>query len=192
MEHKNEEADKIINNHLTFAMVAGAIPVPLADVAAVTAIQMDMLSQLAKLYEVDFSKETGKSLVASLVGTSVGTSLGRMGASAVKAIPGIGTILGIGSQVVLSGATTFAIGKVFQGHFQQEGSVVDFSVQAVKEKFEELLNIGKNVAKEKNENQSEEEIMATIAKLSELQKSGAITEAEFKKTKTELLAKLSK
>ena len=54
-EELKKNADRIINTHLGFAMVAGAIPVPIVDIAAVTAIQMDMLNQLAKTYEVDFN-----------------------------------------------------------------------------------------------------------------------------------------
>ena len=186
------KADSIINSHLGFAMVAGAIPIPIVDIVAVTAIQMDMLQQLANLYKVDFNNERGKSLVSALIGTAIGTTIGRLGASAVKSIPGIGTLLGIGSQVILSGATTYAIGKVFQSHFQNNGTLFDFSVDAMKAKFEEFLNIGKNIAKEKEKEQNEEDIISTINKLKELKDNGAITEEEYENTKKELLAKLKK
>lgn len=186
------KADSIINSHLGFAMVAGAIPVPIVDIVAVTAIQMDMLQQLANLYKVDFNNERGKSLVSALIGTAIGTTIGRLGASAVKSIPGIGTLLGIGSQVILSGATTYAIGKVFQSHFQNNGTLFDFSVDAMKAKFEEFLNIGKKIAKEKEKEQNEDDIISTINKLKELKDNGAITEEEYESTKKELLAKLKK
>ena len=191
MDSKHTQAEQIINDHMGYAMIAGAIPVPLVDVIAVTAIQMDMLKQLAELYEVDFNQERGKSLIASLVGSAIGTSIGRMGASALKAIPGIGTLLGIGSQVILSGATTFAVGKVFQTHFQNRGNLFDFNFEAMQNAFEEFLNIGKNVAKEKEEHQSKEDILNTIAKLKELVDSGVITQEEFQKTKEELLSKIA-
>ncbi len=191
MNSKEAKAEQIINDHMGYAMIAGAIPVPLVDVIAVTAIQMDMLKQLAELYEVDFNQERGKSLIASLVGSAIGTSIGRMGASALKAIPGIGTLLGIGSQVILSGATTFAVGKVFQTHFQNRGNLFDFNFEAMQNAFEEFLNIGKNVAKEKEEHQSKEDILNTIAKLKELVDSGVITQEEFQKTKEELLSKIA-
>ena len=140
----------------------------LVDILAVTAIQMDMLQQLSKLYEIDFNEERGKSLVTALVGSAIGTSIGRMGASAVKAIPEVGTALGITSQVILSGATTYAIGKVFQSHFKNQGTLFNFKPEAMKDKFVEFLNIGKQVAKEKESKQSEEDILNTIAKRKEL------------------------
>jgi len=60
MTNKREEADKIIKSHVLWAVGAGLVPLPLFDVAAVTAIQMDMLKQLAALYQVDYSTSTGK------------------------------------------------------------------------------------------------------------------------------------
>lgn len=189
-EELKKNADGIINTHLGFAMVADAVPLPIVDIAAVTAIQMDMLQQLAKLYEVDFNGERGKSIALSLIGSTFGTTLGRLGASAVKTIPGIGTILGISSQVILSGAATFAIGKVFQSHFENGGNFFDFNVRSMKEKFEEFLNIGKKVAKDQQKNKNKNDILATIEKLKELKDKGTISEEEFEKSKTELLGKL--
>ena len=40
---KEHSADGIIKSHVVWAMGGGLIPVPLFDIAAVTAIQMDML-----------------------------------------------------------------------------------------------------------------------------------------------------
>lgn len=184
------QTDVVINTHVGFAMVAGAIPIPIVDIVAVTAIQMDMLQQMSKLYQIDFNDERGKSLVSALIGTTIGTTIGRFGASAVKTIPGIGTVLGIGSQVILSGATTYAIGKVFQSHFQNNGTLFDFNIDTMKVKFEEFLNIGKKVAEDKEKTQSREEILNTLNKLMELKEKGIITEDEFNKTKWELLEKV--
>ena len=60
----------------------------------------------------------------------------------------------------------------------------------MKGKFEEFLNIGKNVAKEQQKNENKNDILATIEKLKELKDKGTISEEEFEKSKTELLGKL--
>ncbi|RQH16679.1 hypothetical protein D5R40_33865, partial [Okeania hirsuta] len=60
------------------------------DLAAVTAIQLDMLKQLANLHELDYSETSGKALVGALTGNM----MIRIGSSLFKAIPGIGTVLG--------------------------------------------------------------------------------------------------
>ena len=171
-------------------MVAGAIPFPIVDIVAVTAIQMDMLQQLATYYDIDFNSERGKSLISSLLASTIGINLGRMGASVLKVVPGIGTILGIGSQVILAGASTYAIGKIFQNHFQNDGNLFDFDVNSMIVKFEEYLESGKKVAEEKQKKTDKNDILETIDKLKELKDKGVITEAEFIKTKKELLDKL--
>ena len=55
------DTDTIIRRHVGFAMIAGAIPVPLVDIAAVTAIQLDLMKELANQYNVDYSQRTGQS-----------------------------------------------------------------------------------------------------------------------------------
>ena len=102
------EADKIVRSHVLWALGAGLMPVPLFDIAAVTALQMDMLKQLADVYEADFSKSTGKTFVSALAGSTTA----RIGASLVKAVPGVGTVLGGVSMSALSGASTYAVGQV--------------------------------------------------------------------------------
>ena len=85
---KGDEAENIITTHVVWSLGARLMPVPLFDIAAVTAVQMDMLKQLAELYEADFSKATGKTFVSALTGST----FARIGASLVKAVPGVGTI----------------------------------------------------------------------------------------------------
>lgn len=196
-EGKNEstdrsaQIDRIIRDHVMFSMAAGAIPLPLLDIAAVTAIQMDMLKQMAKRYDINFDDQVGKSIGASLTSATFGSLLGRIGASAVKTIPGIGTALGIGSQVVLAGASTFALGKVFQSHFDEDGTLFDFDAGKMRDSFRGYMRRGRDVAREMNRKRSKEDILATIERLKTMKDEGTITEQDFEATKKELLAKLA-
>ena len=187
-----KRSDAIIKQHVTFSMIAGAIPFPIVDIVAVTAIQMDMLKQLAATYGVDFNVERCKSLATSIMGATLGSFIGRLGASALKAIPGIGTLLGIGSQVVFAGASTFALGKVFQAHFESNGDLLTINLDEMKNQFEEFLKKGKKFAENLKGKQKEEDVFATIEKLKDLKDKGVITEKEFESTKKELLEKISK
>ena len=45
--------DDIIKRHVYWAIGAGLIPIPAADIAAVTAIQLDMLKQVCSFYDID-------------------------------------------------------------------------------------------------------------------------------------------
>ena len=49
-----KQADSIIRNSVVFASGAGLIPVPVVDLMAVTAVQIEMIRRLCKLYKVDF------------------------------------------------------------------------------------------------------------------------------------------
>ena len=48
---RTKHADTIIRNHIVWSMGAGMIPIPIADFFAVSAIQLDMVRQLCKLYD---------------------------------------------------------------------------------------------------------------------------------------------
>ena len=67
---KRAQADRIVREHVLWAIGAGFIPIPMADFATVTGIQVDMLNKLSGLYDVEYAASTGKSLVAALTGTT--------------------------------------------------------------------------------------------------------------------------
>ena len=138
---------------------------PIADFFAVSAIQLDMIRQLAKVYGIDFSEQAGKASITSL--TSSG--LARLGARAVKFIPGVGTILGGITMSVLSGASSYALGQVFRKHFESGGTFLDFEPSRVKKFYDEQFEKGKVIAKDVNEDkvkEGQEEI--TNAKIEEV------------------------
>lgn len=137
-----ETANSIVRNHVMWSMGAGLTPVPLVDMAAVSAVQLNMIRNLCEKYDVEYSKSLGKSLITALIGSSVA----RVGASLVKGIPIVGFILGGVSMSVLSGATTFAIGQVFISHFEANGTMENFDVESWKKIFEEQFEIGKDFA----------------------------------------------
>jgi len=194
IEKKSEEKDEIvlsksvdtiIFNHVGFAMIAGAIPVPLVDIIAVTAIQVEMLRNIAEHFNVDFNKDRVKSIISALVGASIS----KAGASTLKMIPGL-NILGTGAQVILSGATTYALGKLFEDHFQRNGDFINVNIDEMKSQFQDLLKKGKEIAEKTKKKQSKDDIFATISRLKDLKDSGAITDEEFEKTKASLLKKI--
>ena len=75
-------------------------------------------------------------------------------------------------------------------HFENNGTLTDFNVEEMKDKFHESLKQGKQVAEQMQKETGEKDILVTIEKLDRLKDSGTITEKEFEKTKKELLKKL--
>jgi len=178
--------DDIIKTHVIYAMTAGAIPVPLADFVAVSAIQYDLIQKVADFHKVDYDSNKGKTLATSIAGASVS----RIGSSIIKALPGVGTLIGIASQVIVSGATTYALGKLFDNHFANNGTLDSLNTEAVKSKYREYVEKGKDYAKNLKKNFSKDDVLSTIEKLKELKDSGAISEAEFESLKEKLLKKV--
>jgi uncharacterized protein (DUF697 family) len=123
---RNETAEKLVKRFSMWAGAAGLIPIPVADVAAVGGVQVQMLRKLSELYGVPFSENLGKSLIASLVGSVIPASSGLGIASAMKAVPFLGTTVAVLSMPALSAGATYLIGRVFIQHFASGGTLLDF------------------------------------------------------------------
>lgn len=179
-------ADRIIQDHVLYASFGGALPVPALDVAAVTAIQIDLVRALARVYEVPFDPAVGKAIVTSLTGAS----LARLGASAVKALPLVGSIPGIITQAGLSSASTYAVGQLFRGHFAEQGTLADLEPREALPKYRELVERGKDVVKSFRpvSRRSVEDTATTLERLQRLRDSAVIDEREFSQLKSDLLA----
>jgi uncharacterized protein (DUF697 family) len=193
---RSKHADTIIKNHMMWSMGAGLIPVPIADFFAVSAIQLDMVRQLCKLYEVDFKENEMKAIITAL--TSSG--LAKMGArAAIKFIPGIGSVIGGVAMSVLSGASSFALGEVFKKHFETGGTVLDLDLNRLKKVYSEKFEKGKKVAQEMKDDEkkkggfkvkdskSQEDPIEKLRELAELKKDGIISEEEFEKMKKKII-----
>jgi len=196
MENKVSHANTIVKNHIIWSMGAGFIPVPFADLFAVTAIQLDMIRQLSNLYDVDFKETSGKAIITSLSGASVA----RMGARAIKFIPGVGSIMGGVTLAVLSGASTYALGEVFKSHFENGGTFLDFDVSRIKRMYDEKFEKGKEVVKDIKKEQEEMEKKAAQAdvdplvrlkELTKMKEDGHISEEEFTLLKSKVIKDFS-
>ena len=198
MNEKTEGANSIIKNHMIWSMGAGMIPIPLADFFAVSAIQLDMIRQLCKLYDIDFKETEGKALISSLTGAG----LARLGARAIKFIPGVGSLIGGITLVILSGGSTYALGEVFKKHFETGGTILDFDPERLKKIYNEKFEKGKKYAREiqkeqkkKEEavkkvekNEADSELVNQLKELAQLKKDGIITEEEFVALKKKMLS----
>lgn len=140
------DPDAIVKKYMLWAMLAGIAP-PLVDSLAVSAIQLKLLHALANRFDVKFSENAGKSVIASLVGGlgSGAVYRSRFGYM-LKLIPVIGPAVGSVAMPIISGASTYAVGKVFVKHFESGGSFIDFDPAKAKKPFEQMFNEGKAIA----------------------------------------------
>jgi uncharacterized protein (DUF697 family) len=181
---KSLEAERIIRSHVVWAMGAGLIPLPLIDFVAVTAIQLEMLQQLARLYGANYSENMGKNFVSALTGTT----FARLAASAFKAIPGVGSFLGGAAMSIMSGASTYAVGQVAVNIFSTSGSLIDIDIDKVKTAYEDAYKKGKTYVSDlKDKEEEAADVYQKLEKLGKLKEMGVISQEEFQQKKKELL-----
>jgi len=123
---QRSRATKVVERFSFWSGVAGLLPIPFVDLAAVAALQIQMLRLISRIYDVPFSENRGKALVAGIFGTVIPVSTGVGMASVVKTIPIAGTAVGALATPALAVAATYAIGRVFIQHFASGGTLLDF------------------------------------------------------------------
>lgn len=183
-QKQSQSADMVIRNHVMWSMGAGFIPVPIADFFAVSAVQLDMVRQLCKLYDIDYKETEGKALITTLTGAS----LARLGAQAViKLLPGVGTLIGGATLAVFSGASTYALGEVFKRHFETGGTFLDFDPARLKKYYQEKFEKGKKVAKNlrKEQEKQREKVEEQVMEAEEILVEDLIMETEEEVTATD-------
>lgn len=151
-DEKSRHADTIIRNHAMWSVASGAIPIALADLAAVSAVQLDMIRQLCEVYDIDFSATRGKAMVTSITSAA----LARVGAaSVVKMVPVAGQLLGSITGGVLAGASSYALGTAFKTHLGTGGTFLDLDTDRLKRVYREQFEKGKAVVKDWQREQEE-------------------------------------
>ena len=120
-ETREQMASKLVDRFALWSGVAGLVPIPVLDAVAVGGLQIQMVRRISQIYDIDFSENRGKALIASLAGSMIPATSGIGAASVLKAIPVIGTIAGGFVMPALSAGATYAIGKAFIQHFATGG-----------------------------------------------------------------------
>ncbi len=138
-----DKAHACFKNYTMGAIAVGFVPVPLADMAALSAIQLKMIHSIANIYDVPFSKNIVKSIIGSTLGGSVAVTLALPVASFIKLIPVIGQTSGMLSTAAIGAASTYAVGKVFAEHFESGGTFLDFDEEKARAHFKALYEEGK-------------------------------------------------
>jgi uncharacterized protein (DUF697 family)/CRP-like cAMP-binding protein len=140
-------AVKVVERFALWSGVAGIIPLPFVDLAAVGSVQVLMLRRISQIYDVPFSANRGKALIASLAGVVIPASSGMGAASITKSVPVVGTAVSAVVMPALSAGATYAIGMAFIQHFASGGTLLDFNPQKYREFFKAQKELWSNRSK---------------------------------------------
>ncbi len=141
-DEKLTQANKIVRKYMLIAVAPGVVPMPLVSLGLLLSIQLSMLYKLARLYEISFSAQLGKSLVGTLIGAAFPTSLRGF------VIRNLGPIAGMLSMGIFGGASTYAVGQVFIQHFASGGTMLTFDPNKVSDYYTQQFTDGKRILRE--------------------------------------------
>jgi len=139
MSERTASAYNVVRRYVKWSAAAGLVYLPVVDIAAVTAVQLKMVHELAKLYEIPFTQDRAKAIVGSLVASvtpqlMAGAALSAL-APVLSAMPLIAPIVGIGAKPTFNAAATYALGRVFVQHFESGGTLLDMDADAMREHY---------------------------------------------------------
>ena len=131
-----------------WAVVAGLVPVPVADTVAISGVQISMIHELCKHYKVEFKKEAALAVVSGLIAGKFTTTFANIAGNIfLNNLPVIGTVMKYTTQPALSYATTYALGRVFIKHFESKGTMVDLDSKRLAAYFKEQFAKGRKLFK---------------------------------------------
>lgn len=143
-EQRFKAALEILSYYRKWTIAAAAAPIPLADAALVSGVQLRLVTRLAKHYGVPFERVRVVSLLSVLFGgwTPYTLATGVAGAAA-RMVPGIGTVIGVATSVGTSTLATETIGKIFIRHFEEGGTFLDFEPKKYRQALDKAKAAGK-------------------------------------------------
>jgi uncharacterized protein (DUF697 family) len=120
-------ARAIVERHAYYAAVGGIIPLPIANVASITAVIVRMVKVLSDLYAVPFERDRARAIVIGMMGGAMPTGLAAVTTSTlVYIVPG-SALIGLAVSSIAAVACTRGIGRVFVEHFESGATLRDLS-----------------------------------------------------------------
>ena len=127
---RRSQANSIVERHAAYAAVGGIIPVPIANVASITAVIVRMVKLLSDLYGIPFERDRARAIVVGLMGGAMPTGLGAVTTSTLfYVVPGSG-LVGLAVSSIAAVACTRSIGRIFVEHFESGSSLHDLHATA--------------------------------------------------------------
>jgi uncharacterized protein (DUF697 family) len=120
-------ARSIVERHAAYSAVGGIIPLPIVNVASITAVIVRMVKALSDVYHVPFERDRTRAIVVGLMGGAMPTGLAAAATSTlVYIVPG-SNLIGLAVSSMTALACTRGIGNIFIEHFESGATLHDFS-----------------------------------------------------------------
>ena len=144
-----EELAKILRYHVWASIGSGLVPIPGVDLALLTGVQINLLRELSRKYQVPFFQHVVREAISSVVSSAIPFAVAPViAASLIKCIPLAGQTIGVLTLPTVAGAATYALGKVFIQHFASGGTFLTFQPDKVKAYYAKMFAEGERFAEE--------------------------------------------
>jgi uncharacterized protein (DUF697 family) len=120
------QAQAIVERHATYSAAGGLVPLPIVNVASVTAIILRMVKRLSNLYGVPFERDRARAIVVGLAGGAMPTGLAAVTTSTLHYLVPASALIGLAVSSVTAVACTRSIGRIFVEHFESGETLRDF------------------------------------------------------------------
>lgn len=118
------KAVALVERHANLCAIGGAIPMPVVNAAALTALLVRMVRSLSMHYGVPFERNRTRAIIIGLMGGALPTGFATIATSAFAyVLPGY-NLLGLAVSSVTSAAYARSIGRLYIEHFET-GSTPD-------------------------------------------------------------------
>jgi uncharacterized protein (DUF697 family) len=150
-DYRNLLAKQTVKTWSSWAAAAGLVPMPALDLAAIAAVQVKMVYELCKIYDVSYKEEWVQSVVTGVATSSVTVLLsGQVSGAVLRFIPYVGPILSTLIQPTLAFASTYALGQVFIKQFESGQSLGSITVESVRDSYNKQFEKAKQLFKKKS------------------------------------------
>lgn len=144
-------AQKTVMKWSWISVPAALMPLAVVDSAASLAIQVMMIRELCKVYGIPFKTENARAFISGLVGGGVAMVVSSgLNKILLKSLPHAGPVISFLAQPASGFSTTYALGRVFISHVENNGQLTNFNPNNMAAAFKGHLETGKKIFKSGN------------------------------------------
>jgi len=126
-ERRRLLAYAIVERHAAYSAVGGIVPLPIVNVASITAIIVRMVKELSEIYGVPFERDRARAIVIGLMGGATPTGLSAVTASTlIYVMPGA-NLIGLAVSSAAGFAFTRSIGRLLIERFESGATLHQFA-----------------------------------------------------------------
>lgn len=128
---KRQEAEKIIRRYTLFSTASGLIPVTGVDVLAATALQTQMVRELAEVYDYDIDEQLIRTAITTGATAIAGRLLTEIVNMLAETFSPLRGLVNSATQAAISGFLTLEIGNIYQQKMERGENPSDIGVMDI-------------------------------------------------------------